>query len=153
MRDLTEAPDSRKGRPHIRRLAPSLFLAALLLSAGCTSSPRTAASVATPPGIDPTSTASITPLSADADLLSDEPVIARAISAAADGARPLSWSNPETGATGVISSLSALTGGDLACRTFHTTRHGFDGVALYKGRACRLADGRWHLASFGRADE
>lgn len=148
MADLTEASEFEKG--WMGRLAPALvpLLAAFVLS-GCM---RSHADSAAALGIDPAPTSSITPLSADADLLSDEPVIAAAISSAIDG-RPLPWSNPETGAAGVISNVSDASQAGVDCKNFRTTRHGFDGIALYKGRACQLGDGQWYVQSFNRADE
>ena len=147
MADLTEAPEFEKGGAQ-RSLAALALVLCLVVVSGCM---RSHSDPAVALGIDPAPTGSITPLSADADLLSDEPVIAAAIAGASDN-RPLPWSNPDTGAAGVISELAdaAQTGGD--CKSFRTTRHGFDGIALYKGRACRLTDGQWHLQSFTRAD-
>jgi hypothetical protein len=147
MADLTEAPEFGKG--FARRLLTALALVLCLVAlTGCM---RSHADPAVALRVDPATTSSITPLSADADLLSDEPVIAGVISGASDG-RPLPWSNPDTGAAGVITEVTAAAQAGVDCKTFRTTRHGFDGIALYKGRACRLGDGQWHLQSFSRAD-
>lgn len=153
MADLTEAPEFGKGYGRRPLTALSLLLCLVAVS-GCM---RSHSDPAVALGIDPATTSSITPLSADADLLSDEPVIAATIAGATaisgtTERRPLPWSNPDTGAAGVITELSDASpaGGD--CKSFRTTRHGFDGIALYKGRACRLGDGQWHLQGFARAD-
>lgn len=147
MADLTEAPEFEKGCAQ-RPLAALALVLCLFAVSGCM---RSHSDPAVALGVDPAPTGSITPLSADADLLSDEPVIAAAIAAATDG-RPLPWSNPDTGAAGVISEVSDVAQAGVDCKSFRTTRHGFDGIALYKGRACRLSDGQWHLQSFARAD-
>lgn len=147
MADVTEAPGSRKGRLRAGLVPLALFAAAVLLS-GCM---RTSERARVDFAVDPATTASITPLSADADLLSDEAVIAGTI-ATADAARPLAWSNPDTGATGVIDRLVDAAEGETRCKAFTTSRHGFDGVALFKGRACLLGDGGWHVTNFARAD-
>ncbi|WP_179759051.1 RT0821/Lpp0805 family surface protein [Hoeflea halophila] len=103
--------------------------------------------------IDETTTAAITPLSADSEILSDETVIRDLVAnLSADElvvSRP--WSNTLTGSAGVVSNFTTQTDGVRTCRLFQTTRHSFDGVALFNGRVCRRPDGGWDLVSLDRA--
>ena len=102
--------------------------------------------------LDRTTTGAISPLSADSEIMSDEAVI-RDLVGGLDQSElgdPRPWSNSLTGSAGVISELKTVTDAGKPCRMFQTTRHGFDGVALFNGRACRRPDGGWDLVSLDR---
>ena len=146
--DLTEADIGEKGA-RIRRAL--LALPACLALSACMSSGSSAVSALS---LDKTTTAAITPLSAEGEIQSDETVI-RDVVGGLDRSElkdPRPWSNALTGSAGVISNFTTLADGDQLCRLFQTTRHGFDGVALYNGRVCRRPDGGWDLVSLERAD-
>lgn len=147
--DVTEADDRRKSAGLPRALL-ALALPACLALSGCMSSGSSAISALS---IDKTTTSAIAPLSADAEIMSDETVIRDLVGALtrAEMQEPQPWSNPLTGSAGVVSSFTELADGEKICRLFQTTRHGFDGVALFNGRACRRPDGGWDLVSFERA--
>lgn len=110
--------------------------------------------------LDPTVTGSVAPQPApdpaagDVDVVSDRRIVRNAVSAAdidaaADkGAGRYAWSNPETGSSGVITTLSQERQGDNICRSFETSRQRFDGIALYQGRACAVGAGEWALIEF-----
>ena len=102
--------------------------------------------------LDPTITGSITPKAApvDSDVASDQRIVRNAVSAADidKGTGNYSWSNPETGSSGVILALNQQRDGDNICRSFETSRQRFDGVALYQGRACTVGAGEWALLDF-----
>ena len=104
--------------------------------------------------LDETTTSAITPLSADSEILSDETVIRDLVGGLSQDEmttdRP--WSNALTGSAGVISNFTTLTDGARTCRLFQTTRHGFDGVALFNGRVCQRPDGGWDMVSLDRAN-
>ena len=145
--DLTEADDGEKSGAIGRAL---LALAAVLCLSGCMSSGNSAVSALS---LDTNTTGAITPLSADSEIMSDEIVIRDIVAALGPNelgaARP--WSNALTGSAGVISGLTQTADAGRTCRVFQTTRHGFDGVALFNGRACRRPDGGWDLVALDRA--
>lgn len=146
MNEVTEAP--KKERPV--RWAVGLFGVAVLALAGsgCSRSGMNAASALS---IDPVTTATIQPLAADADILADSAVAGDAVAALSpqDFGDPLPWANPDTGAAGVITALNEAAGERGPCRSFTTTRNGFDGVAQFDGRICQTPDG-WRLVRFDR---
>lgn len=147
--DLTEADWSGKGRA-MRRALLALAVPVCLVMSGCMNSGPSAVSALS---LDTMTTAAITPLSADSEILSDETVI-RDVVGGRDANQlgdSLPWSNPLTGSAGVVAKIATLTEGARTCRQFETTRHGFDGVALFNGRVCRRPDGGWDLVSLDRA--
>ncbi|MCY0094154.1 RT0821/Lpp0805 family surface protein [Hoeflea ulvae] len=147
--DLTEADRREKGHT-ARRALLALALPFCLALTGCMSSGSSAVSALS---VDQMTTAAITPLSADSEIMSDEMVIRDLVGGLEQGRMhdPLPWSNALTGSAGVMSRIETVSDGTRACREFETTRHGFDGVALYDGRVCRRPDGGWDLISFERA--
>ena len=90
-------------------------------------------------------------MAADPDQSSDEMTVRNAVSSAdielMKGA-PIPWANAETGTRGAISSLVEERGADTLCRRFVTSRERFDGVALFKGKACMVAPGAWTIKDF-----
>lgn len=88
---------------------------------------------------------------ADPDRRSDEMTIRNAVSAADPsivGSAPLAWANADTGSRGSISTMVETKESGTVCREFTTTRESFDGVALFNGKACRVAPGAWQLTAF-----
>lgn len=148
--DLTEPGKAEKRRTGQRALLALVIPLALLVS-GCMRSNGNAASVL---ALDTVTTNAIAPLSAESEIMSDETVVRDLVAGLPDtaisGSHP--WSNNLTGSAGVVSDLALLKDGDSSCRLFRTTRHGYDGVALYDGRMCRGQDGGWQLLSFERSD-
>ena len=147
--DLTEGDKREKSAMACRALL-ALALPMCLALSGCMGAGRSAVSALS---IDKTTTAAITPLSADSEIMSDEMVIRELVGGLGqdDLSDPKPWSNALTGSAGVISDFTVLADGDRICRLFQTTRHGFDGVALFNGRVCRRPDGGWDLVGLDRA--
>ncbi|MCY0150520.1 RT0821/Lpp0805 family surface protein [Hoeflea sp. G2-23] len=147
--DLTDADRAEKAR-HRRRALLALMLPILLGASGCMRSGRDAVSALS---LDPMTTGSIAPLSADSEIMSDETVIGDLLGELTEDQliNPHPWSNALTGSAGVISDIVSQNDGATSCRVFQTTRHGFDGVALFNGRVCRLTTGAWGMDSFERA--
>ena len=58
------------------------------------------------------------------------------------------WANAGTGTTGVISQLVETGAAEKTCRIFQTSRHGYDGISLYVGEACRSSGTPWRLIEF-----
>lgn len=147
--DLTEADNREKGRKGFRALLILVPPLCLALS-GCMGAGSSAISALS---LDRTTTAAITPMAAESEIMSDETVIRDLVGELSDedlsGSRP--WSNALTGSAGVISNFTTLTDGAKTCRLFQTTRNSFDGVALFNGRICRRPDGGWDLVSLDRA--
>ncbi|MBU2484860.1 MAG: hypothetical protein KKG78_07215 [Alphaproteobacteria bacterium] len=134
----------------MHRAVLALALPACLALSACMGGGSSAVSVLT---LDKTTTASIAPLSAESEILSDETVIRDLVGSLGEDQLSTSqpWSNSLTGSAGVISNLTTLADGARTCRLFQTTRHSFDGIALFNGRVCRRPDGGWDLVSLDRA--
>jgi hypothetical protein len=60
------------------------------------------------------------------------------------------WVNVVTGSSGAITDLGAAAEGQGLCREFSASREAFDGVALYRGRACR-GNGPWVVQSLDKS--
>ena len=147
--DLTEANNREKGRT-LRRALLALALPACLGLSACMGGGSSAVSALS---IDKTTTASIVPLSAEGEIMSDESVIRDLVGELSLEELAVSqpWSNSLTGSAGVISNFETVADGTRACRMFETTRHSFDGVALFNGQVCRRPDGGWDLVKLDRA--
>ena len=148
--DLTEATVSGKSRTY-RRAVLALLVPGVMSLTGCIGARDNAASALR---IDPVTTSSVPPLSADSEIMSDETVV-RDLAGSLDSSRLAGlhpWSNPLTGSAGVISNLEARQEDAKSCRRFGTARHAFDGVSLFDGKICRQTDGSWTTVSFEPAD-
>jgi len=145
MNDLAKAPDGGKGmRAQRFLLLASLML--LVIPAGCM---QTISDPLMALRVDKTTTGTVVPLSVEADMLSDEDTIASAVGIARLG-EPYPWSNSATGAAGVITAISPTTTNGRHCREFKTSRHGFDGIALFSGLTCQTPEGSWLIETFER---
>ena len=122
-------------------LIRGLLVLACLASTGCM---RTGSNPLAALAVDPISTGSVQPLSTDSEMQADEAAIAEVI---ADAPRnePLPWSNPSTGSAGVITTVVDKSATGRSCREFRTSRHAFDGIALFMGQACRDPQGEWQV--------
>ena len=143
MCDLAEAY-GREKRGDRRGLAPFVVVCVAGVLSGCMntlSNPVAALSV------DRTTTASVPDKAPEAETLSDQATIATAVGFAKPGL-PYPWSTSVTGAAGVITDVADSYATGRLCRAFKTSRHGFDGIALYDGLACSASDGIWVLESF-----
>jgi len=86
--------------------------------------------------------------------VSDETTIRNAVSSAdlaRNAGNPIPWANSASGSAGVISRIAEKRDemGRL-CRDFVTTRHSYQGIANFRGRACDGDGGEWTLLSFDR---
>lgn len=83
--------------------------------------------------------------------LTDEQAVSNAVTAAdlhhlgSDG---ISWNNPATGASGLITSIVEYQDKDLLCRRFVTSRASFDGVSLVHGDVCLGIGVAWQMRTF-----
>lgn len=87
----------------------------------------------------------------DSNLADDQATIRNAVSSAdveALAGKNIAWANPDTGSRGAIKQLTESKTGELLCRQFTATRESFDGVALFKGKACSIGDGAWRMQAF-----
>jgi hypothetical protein len=89
-------------------------------------------------------------IGAPADETGDRDAVRAAVSTADAAARPagIPWADPSTGTVGVITTLTQSETSFGTCRSFETSRHSYDGIALYVGEACQADDGPWRLIEF-----
>ena len=60
----------------------------------------------------------------------------------------IAWANRETGSSGNVVEIDEVTTDAGPCRRFVASRQNFEGIFLYRGEACLLADGHWRLKRF-----
>lgn len=85
--------------------------------------------------------------------LSDEATVRNAVTSAdlaKVGSAPLPWANAATGSAGVVSTIREARRADQVCRDFTTTRHSYEGIAMFSGQACLTGNGDWLLTAFDR---
>jgi len=85
--------------------------------------------------------------------LSDEATVRNAVTSAdlaKIGEAPLPWANAATGSAGVVSTIKEARNQGHVCREFTTTRHSYDGIAMFSGQACLTGTGDWLLTAFNR---
>lgn len=87
------------------------------------------------------------------DSQSDEATVRNAVSSAdlaKVSGQPLPWANSATGSAGVVSSIREDRSQGHLCRAFTTTRHSYEGIAMFSGQACLVESGDWMLTAFDR---
>lgn len=86
----------------------------------------------------------------DTQRVSDEVTVRNAVSSVDPkaAAENIPWANADTGSRGAITALVESRENDVLCRRFTTTRESFDGVALYRGKACMTDSGSWQMMGF-----
>ncbi|RWX77211.1 hypothetical protein EPK99_16330 [Neorhizobium lilium] len=140
-----------------RRTKPSsirsLALAAVAMSAfsmtGCTSSMDLFGS----DKVDRISTGAVPGKTNSAGAVSDEATVRNAVTSAdlsKVATAPVPWANTATGSAGVVSSIREDKGQGHVCRAFTTTRHSYEGIAMFSGQACLTDSGEWLLTAFDR---
>jgi hypothetical protein len=85
--------------------------------------------------------------------LSDEATVRNAVTSAdlaKIGQAPLPWANAATGSAGVVSTIREARNAGHVCRDFKTTRHSYEGIAMFSGQACMTGSGDWLLTAFDR---
>jgi hypothetical protein len=85
--------------------------------------------------------------------LSDEVTVRNAVTSAdlnKVGSASVPWANTSTGSAGVVSSIREDKGQGRVCRAFTTTRHSYEGIAMFSGQACMTDQGDWLLTAFDR---
>jgi surface antigen len=85
--------------------------------------------------------------------LSDEVTVRNAVTSAdlsKVSANPVPWANTSTGSAGVVSTIREDKNQGHICRAFTTTRHSYDGIAMFSGQACMTNEGDWLLTAFDR---
>ena len=85
--------------------------------------------------------------------LSDEATVRNAVTSAdlaKVGANPLPWANAATGSAGVVSTIREDHAQGRVCRDFKTTRHSYEGIAMFAGTACLTGTGDWMLTAFDK---
>lgn len=87
------------------------------------------------------------------ETLSDEMTVRNAVTSAdltKVAANPVPWANTSTGSAGVVSTIKEDESQGRLCRAFTTTRHSYEGIAMFSGQACRTEGGDWLLTAFDR---
>ncbi|WP_117190738.1 RT0821/Lpp0805 family surface protein [Rhizobium terrae] len=85
--------------------------------------------------------------------LSDEATVRNAVTSvdlAKVGAASVPWANAATGSAGVVSQIREARNAGQICRDFTTTRHSYEGIAMFSGKACLTGSGDWLLTAFDR---
>lgn len=85
------------------------------------------------------------------DEATDEATVRNAVTAAdleSLGQTAIPWANTRSGSAGVISAVRETSETGMTCRTFVTTRHSYEGIARFEGRACNVGGDRWSLIKF-----
>lgn len=103
--------------------------------------------------VDRISTGSIQAKPQSGTSVSDEATVRNAVTSAdlaKVGAAPVPWANTATGSAGVVSSIREDKNQGHVCRAFTTTRHSYEGIALFSGQACLTNGGDWLLTAFDR---
>lgn len=93
------------------------------------------------------------PTAASTNTLSDEATVRNAVTSAdlaKIGQAPLPWANAATGSAGVVSTIREARNQGHVCREFTTTRHSYEGIAMFSGQACLTGSGDWLLTAFNR---
>lgn len=137
--------DGRKGG------VAAICLAGLAL-AGCTSSLDLFGSTSKPDRSISTGTVqSGQPHSETAT--SDEATVRNAVSSvdlAKVGGSQVPWANTATGSAGVVTQIREARTSGHVCRDFTTTRHSYEGIAMFSGQTCLTGSGDWLLTAFVR---
>ena len=121
-----------------------------LSSTSCTSSLDLLGSASK---IDRSISTGTVPRSGSEDVLSDEATVRNAVTSAdlaKVGDTPLPWANTATGSAGVVSTIKEARNAGRVCRDFKTTRHSYEGIAMFSGQACMTGRGDWLLTAFDR---
>ncbi|MBP1842408.1 hypothetical protein J2046_000652 [Rhizobium petrolearium] len=85
--------------------------------------------------------------------LSDEATVRNAVTSAdlaKLGEASVPWANTATGSAGVVSQIREARNAGHICRDFMTTRHSYEGIAMFSGQACLTGSGDWMLTAFDR---
>ncbi|WP_394344598.1 RT0821/Lpp0805 family surface protein [Aliirhizobium smilacinae] len=85
--------------------------------------------------------------------LSDEATVRNAVTSAdlaKMGASPLPWANAATGSAGVVSVIHEDNAQGRVCRAFKTTRHSYEGIAVFAGQTCMTGSGDWMVTAFDK---
>jgi len=83
--------------------------------------------------------------------LSDETTVRNAVSSvdlAKIGNSSVPWANTATGSAGVVSQIREGRADGHVCRDFTTTRHSYEGIAMFSGQTCLTGSGDWMLTAF-----
>lgn len=108
-------------------------------------------------GLGPSPDKSLTTSSIDqtykapSDRDSDEATVRNAVSSA-DLSKPgpvqIPWANTSTGSAGVINQITQEDNGSYVCRNFTTSRHSYNGISNFSGKACLVGSSEWQMVSF-----
>jgi outer membrane murein-binding lipoprotein Lpp len=103
--------------------------------------------------VDRIATGSVPVKPASGAAVSDEVTVRNAVSSAdlsKTASAPVPWANTATGSAGVVSSIREDKSQGHVCRAFTTTRHSYEGIAMFSGQACLSDSGDWLLTAFDR---
>jgi hypothetical protein len=124
------------------------MLAAALAASGCVGSGLDTAQTGTPDRSIVTSSIPASHPAAETDPATiGHAVVAADLGREADQGIP--WANPATGSAGVISDIEEVEAAGRTCRRFETSRHSYEGIALFVGETCRAPGRNWQIVSFG----
>lgn len=134
-----------------RRVAHAFALAAIAICAtSCTSSLDLFGSASK---VDRSIATGTVPRTGSETVLSDETTVRNAVTSIdlmKLGSAPVPWANAATGSAGVVSAIREERKPGGVCRDFTTTRHSYEGIAMFSGQACLTGRGDWLLTAFDR---
>lgn len=142
--------NSHTKRPHLSSINLLAIAVAGLCMTGCTSSLDLFGSEK----VDRTiSTGTVPGKARSGAALSDEMTVRNAVTSAdltkvATSSVP--WANTSTGSAGVVATIREDRNQGRLCRDFTTTRHSYEGIAMFSGQACMTEGGDWLLTAFDR---
>lgn len=147
---IAKSKSHTKGRC-VRHLTGISLLVVGLCLGGCTSSMDLFGSA---PKVDRTLTGTIpNKPQPSSETVSDEATVRNAVTSAdlsKTTTHSVPWANTATGSAGVVSSIREDRNQGYLCRAFTTTRHSFEGIAMFSGQACQTGSGDWMLTAFDR---
>ncbi len=146
---LVTKSQSRTKPSSIRSLAMGIAAVSAFSLTGCTSSMDLFGG----DKVDRLSTGSVPTAAKSGASVSDEMTVRNAVTSA-DLAKvagtSIPWANTATGSAGVVSSIREDKNQGHVCRAFTTTRHSYEGIAMFSGQACLTDSGDWLLTAFDR---
>jgi len=143
VRDVAKTTAGRKPATGLRLAA----LVVLLAATGCVGTRTDTAATGAPDGSLVTASIAVAQPTSETDPAAVGSAVAKADLGEREQGIP--WANPATGSAGVISYVEEVRADSRTCRKFETSRHSYDGIALFIGETCHAPGKDWTVTYFG----